>query len=175
MFLHTFTINSVSCILIVRRGSMQTGLSDRIRAFAKTNYVNPAVHQGKLRFSIRVRDVDNDLKAQGFPPRHTPQICDALTGRKFLRENGIEVEKVEGPPSGQSPTVVVHYLVGACGQLPSAAAATKQMEIASQEDPSERALRLTEKLRGLLKEELAEYGGGEAFLRWIRSEDEDAA
>jgi hypothetical protein len=34
---------------------------------------------------------------------------------------------------------------------------------------------LTEKLRGLLKEELAEYGGGEAFLRWIRSEDEDAA
>jgi hypothetical protein len=30
-------------------------------------------------------------------------------------------------------------------------------------------------MRGLLKEELAEYGGGEAFLRWIRSEEEDAA
>jgi hypothetical protein len=25
----------------------------------------------------------------------------------------------------------------------------------------------------LLKEELAEYGGGEAFIRWMRSEDED--
>jgi hypothetical protein len=43
------------------------------------------------------------------------------------------------------------------------------------ETPSERAFRLTEKMRGLLKEELAEYGGGEAFLRWIRSEEEDAA
>jgi hypothetical protein len=46
---------------------------------------------------------------------------------------------------------------------------------AHEEDPTARAFRLTEKLRGLLKEELAEYGGGEAFLRWVRSEDEDAA
>lgn len=29
-----------------------------------------------------------------------------------------------------------------------------------------------EGLRGLLKEEFAEYGGGEAFIRWIRSEDD---
>jgi hypothetical protein len=41
------------------------------------------------------------------------------------------------------------------------------------ETPSERAFRLTEKLRGLLKEELAEYGGGEAFLRWVRGYDEE--
>jgi hypothetical protein len=34
---------------------------------------------------------------------------------------------------------------------------------------------LTERISGLLKEELAEYGGGEAFLRWVRSDDEDAA
>jgi hypothetical protein len=27
----------------------------------------------------------------------------------------------------------------------------------------------------LLKEELAKYGGGEAFLRWVRSEDEESA
>ncbi len=155
---------------------MSVGLSDRIRAFAKAKYVYPAVRDGELRFSIRVRDVYNDLKAEGFPPRHTPQICDALTGRKFLRENGIEIEKVEGPPSGQSPTVVVHYRVGASGQLLSTAdVASIQKEDARQEDPSARALRLSERLRGLLSEELAEYGGGEAFLRWIRSEDEDAA
>jgi hypothetical protein len=43
------------------------------------------------------------------------------------------------------------------------------------ETPSERAHRLTEKMRGLLKEEIAEYGGGEAFLRWVRGYDEDAA
>jgi len=35
------------------------------------------------------------------------------------------------------------------------------------------AHRLTEKLHGLLKEEMAAYGGGEAFLRWVRSEDEE--
>lgn len=43
-----------------------------------------------------------------------------------------------------------------------------------EETPEEWAHRLTGKLFGLLKEELAEYGGGEAFLRWVRSEDEDA-
>jgi len=43
----------------------------------------------------------------------------------------------------------------------------------AEELPSEKASRLCESLRGLLKEELKEYGGGEAFIRWIRSEDED--
>ena len=31
---------------------------------------------------------------------------------------------------------------------------------------------LMEGLRGLLKDELAEYGGGEAFIRWIREDAE---
>ena len=155
---------------------MNIGLSDRIRSFAKDKYVNPAIHEGRSRFSIRVKDVNNDLKAEGFPPRHTPQICDALTGRKFLRENDLEIEKVEGPPSGQSPTVVVHYRVGASGQARSTATGPSiESKTDVQEDPSQRAIRLTEKLRGILKDELAEYGGGEAFLRWIRSDDEDAA
>jgi hypothetical protein len=30
-------------------------------------------------------------------------------------------------------------------------------------------------MRGLLKDELAEYGGGEAFLRWVRGYDEEEA
>jgi hypothetical protein len=32
---------------------------------------------------------------------------------------------------------------------------------------------LTGKLFGLLKDELAAYGGGEAFLKWVRSEDDE--
>lgn len=157
---------------------MNVGLSDRIRSFAKDKYVRPAISDGRMRFSIRVKDIHNDLKSEGFPPRHTPQICDALTGGKFLRENGLEIERVEGPPSGQSPTVVVHYRVGASGQAASIAKpGLKQggAEAPTEEPPTERAIRLTEKLRGILKDELAEYGGGEAFLRWVRSEDEDAA
>jgi hypothetical protein len=44
-----------------------------------------------------------------------------------------------------------------------------------EETLEERAHRLTGKIFGLLKDELAEYGGGEAFLRWIRSDDDAAA
>ena len=155
---------------------MNIGLSDRIREFAKAKYVDPAVHEGKSRFLIRVKDVNNELRAEGFPPRHTPQICDALTGRKFLRENGLEIEKVEGPPSGQSPTVVVYYRIGDPRQMqPIEDIGSPRHELKPAEDATERAYRLTEKIRGILKDELAAYGGGEAFLRWIRSEDDEAS
>jgi hypothetical protein len=44
------------------------------------------------------------------------------------------------------------------------------------ETPAERALRLTEKLRGLMQDEIAAHGGTEGFMRWVRSdEDEEAA
>jgi hypothetical protein len=73
--------------------------------------------------------------------------------------------------------VVVRYRVADSGARPAIKKSPLEGEDTApdQEDPSDRAFRLTERLRGLLKEELAEYGGGEAFLRWIRSEGEDAA
>ena len=160
---------------------MNLGLSDRIRELAAAKYVKPALSAGEGQFYIRVRDLLNDLQAEGFPPRHTPQICSALVTSKFLRDNGLAIEKVEGPPSLQSPTVVVHYRVEQPGQAPSSpldsATDIEQTDSRanSEEDPSERAFRLTEKLRGILKEELAEYGGAEGFMRWIRSDDEEAA
>jgi hypothetical protein len=46
--------------------------------------------------------------------------------------------------------------------------------VESDEDSEAWALRVTEKIRGLLKEEIAQFGGAEAFIRWVRSEDEDA-
>jgi hypothetical protein len=156
---------------------MTIGLSNQIRALAQAKYVHPAIRAGEKQFSIRVRDLLGDLTAEGFPGGHTPQICSALQTSKFLRENGLEIEGVDGPPSKMSPTVVVRYRVADSG----AQSGMKRNPLESErmnpdrEDLSERAFRLTEKLRGLLKEELAEYGGGEAFLRWIRSEDEDAA
>ncbi len=36
------------------------------------------------------------------------------------------------------------------------------------EPPAEKAKRLTDALGGLLKEELAAYGGVDAYMRWIR-------
>jgi|HubBroStandDraft_5_1064220.scaffolds.fasta_scaffold437213_2 hypothetical protein len=156
---------------------MNQGLSNQVRAVAQAKYVEPAIRSGKREFSIPVRDLREHLRAQGFPGRHTPQICSALQTSKFLRENGLEIEKVIGPPSRMSSTVVVRYRVAdspirvGVGKTREATEPTEQ----EQEDPAARALRLTEKLRGLLKEEFAAAGGGEAFLRWVRSEDEDAA
>lgn len=157
---------------------MNVGLSDRIRSLARTKYVGPAIRAGKNKFSIRVRDVWNDLDAEGgFPGGHTPQICSALQTTKFLRDNGLEIESIDGPPSKQSPTVVFHFRIKDTGKgpesvtIPNPAMSTEGHD----EDPSARAKRLTEKLRGLLKEELAEYGGGEAFLRWVRGYDEEDA
>jgi hypothetical protein len=151
-------------------------LSDQVRAVAQTKYVRPAILAGKERFSVAVKDVMQDLVAEGFPPGNTPQVCSALRKRAFLHEQGIVIDHIDGPPSGMSTTVVFHYRVAksaerSAGVEEAAAKNTVPME----ETPEARALRLTEKLRGLLKEELAAYGGGEAFLRWVRGYDEEDA
>ena len=155
---------------------MNMGLSDQVRAVAQERYVKPAILAGKLSFSIRVRDLLAALQGTGFPPGHTPQICSALQTAKFLRENGLEIESVDGPPSKVSPTVVVRYRVAkSAGQFAAKEESAEKAAQRMEETPEERAFRLTEKLRGLLKEELAEYGGGEAFLRWVRGYDEEDA
>jgi hypothetical protein len=159
---------------------MNIGLSDRIRELATNKYVKPAITAGHATFSIRVRDLLNDLRAEGVPPRNTPQICNALVTSKFLRDNDLVLDKVEGPPSLQSPTVVVHYRVATRERAPampveSVSNDPKPRQAEFHEDASARAFRLTEKLRGILKEELAEYGGAEGFMRWIRSDDDEEA
>ncbi len=154
---------------------MAIGTSERIRALARTKYVETAVASGRDEFSIRVRDLIGDLKGEGLGGGHTPQICSALKTAKFLRENGLEITKVEGPQSKMSPTVVFSYRVAKADGQSGAGSDPAARRSQAQEDPAERARRVAGKLRGILKQELAEYGGGEAFLRWIRSEDEDAA
>jgi hypothetical protein len=153
-----------------------TGLSNKIRNLAETRYVYPAMRAGKQQFSIRVRDVLNDLEGEGIGGGgRTPQVCSALQTAKFLDANGLDIEAVDGPPKKQSPTVVVHYRVKGNSLSRSDGREPASQPTASKlpESPSDRAFRLTEKLRGLLKEEMAELGGGEAFLRWVRSEEEE--
>jgi hypothetical protein len=166
--------NVDSLTTVKQRGSkMNHGLSDRIRSLAREKYVKPALREGRSSFSIRVRDLLNDLHAEGFPGGHTPQVCNALQTAKFLRENGLHIEQVEGPPSKMSPTVVVRYRTAK-----SDSSASHQPNVPREsvdESPETRALRLGGKLRGLLKDELKEFGGGEAFIRWVRGYDEEDA
>jgi len=139
-----------------------------IRKYATDHYIKPARGRGESRIVIPVGKVEADLRKIGLETGRTPAVCSALGGRKFQRENQLVLDRRDGPPSGQSTTVVFHYRVH--NPSDETSPVTKA---APQETPAEKAFRLTEKLRGLLKDELAEYGGGEAFLRWVRSEDED--
>lgn len=154
---------------------MNHGLSDQVRAVALEKYVQPAILAGKTQFSVAVRDVMKHLKDEGFPPKNWPQVCTALQAERFLRTNGLEIESVDGPPSKMSSTVVFRYRVANQSMHPVAREnSLSKGEIApAGESPEDWALRVSEKMRGLLKEELAEYGGGEAFLRWIRSEENE--
>ncbi|MFZ1086753.1 MAG: hypothetical protein WAN35_17460 [Terracidiphilus sp.] len=156
---------------------MNYGLSDQVRAHAKARFVDPAILAGMKQFSITVKGMMKELEAEGFPKNHARQFCAALTSDKFLRANGLEIEGIDGPPSKESPTVVVRYRVVNTSMRPISRedSLTGGGIDLRAETPSERAFRLTQKLRGLMKEELAEYGGGEAFLRWVRGYDEEEA
>lgn len=154
---------------------MNYGLSDQVRARAVTRYVRPALAAGKLEFSISVKELLGDLEAKGFPANHARQVCKALSSGKFLRENKLKIEDIDGPPSKTSTTVVVHYRVSN-HEIASVGAQSKNAaspKTPVNESPEEWARRVTGKICGLLKDELAEYGGGEAFIRWVRGYDEE--
>ena len=148
------------------------GLSRRNREIAQEKYVLPALRTGVSSFSLRVRDLMEDLRKEGFSPEHnTPQFCSAIRRADFLEENGLEITGIEGPPSKQSTTVVVNYRV-----LPREGGATVESTPQSPtETPKERAHRLTGKLFGLMKDEIAAHGGAEGYMRWVRSDDDQDA
>jgi|SRR5215472_3813198 len=134
--------------------------ADYIRQFAKENFVEPAKQKGEKRFSIAVKAIEAGLRPRGLESGLTPLVCTSLSGNKFLKENGIVLDHWDGPPSGKSTTVVYHFRF----------ADSPVMSGGSYETTEQRALRLTETLRGLMKEELQKHGGTEAFLRWVRSD-----
>jgi hypothetical protein len=150
------------------------GWSERIRTIARSRYVEPAIRSGKEEFSIEVKAMRDILIPMGFSAANTPQVCSAMQSERFLTggDQKLEIVKVDGPPSKQSTTVVIHYRV-AGGKTANTSTREKPEDSSHSGDSEARAMRVARKIRGLLKEELAEYGGGEAFLRWIRSEDGD--
>jgi hypothetical protein len=143
--------------------------SDLIRLRVRQSFLQPALQSGEHRVSVRVKDVLRLMANDDFPASRTPLICQVLTGNKILEENGLTIERIEGPPSKQSPTVVVHYKVNQNGTAHSGESSPAECE----ETAEEWAERVTSGLCGLLKDEIASLGGTEAFMKWVRSEDED--
>lgn len=156
---------------------MNHGLSDKVRAVAEEEFVFPALRSGKTHFDVAVRDLMEKLQTKGFPARNWPQICTAIQAEKFLRANGLKIESVEGPPSKLSTTVVVRYRVlpnpnsNRIDPQPGGAESAATVN----ETPEEWAHRMTGRLFGLLREEITSMGGTKAFMRWVRSDDEDEA
>ncbi|MGD1074112.1 MAG: hypothetical protein ABSB15_28735 [Bryobacteraceae bacterium] len=149
---------------------------------ALEKYVRPAIRAGKASFSVAVRDLMEDLQAEGFPARNWPQVCTAIQAEKFLRAHGLVIEGVDGPPKKLSTTVVIRYRVehseaesGSIGPHAKTGPQPKVDQIGSEETPEVWAHRMTGKLFGLMKDEIAALGGGEAFLRWVRGYDEEDA
>jgi hypothetical protein len=163
--------------LSAKEVGMNPRLSDQVRAQAKTTYVRPASSRGRRSFSIPVKELLRDLESRGFPSNHARQVCTALTSGKFLRENNIQIETVDGPPSKTSTTVVVHYKFASSEPPPTETASEFVADSVSHsnETPEEWAHRMTGKLCGLMKDEIAAMGGGGAYLRWVRGYDEEDA
>jgi hypothetical protein len=144
--------------------AMKTGWSEKVRDVADRDYVRPA-RRNRSRVRIRFGDLKAKMLELGFPPQNANQIASPLESRKFWEPLGLEM----CTPKGQSRKVETIFEFRFLDE-----AENSQSAVA--ETPAERAFRLTEKLRGLMKDEIAAHGGTEGFMRWVRSDsDEDAA
>jgi hypothetical protein len=79
--------------------------ADAIRKFTRDHYILPAKKRGDGSVTIRVGDIHREMKLTS----RVPAVCQALGSRIFLSENGLKLESRQGPPSGQSSTVVFTY------------------------------------------------------------------
>lgn len=120
-----------------------TGNTDRVREYARREYIEPARRHGEITVRIVAGDVH---KALGLHNR-SPQVCSALRSHKFLEENHLALVKAEGPPGGMSTTMTFTY---------------RLLETREQSTPeADRFLRIY----GIGKEVFESLGGGEAFIR----------
>lgn len=142
-------------------------LHDEIRRLAVDHHVVPALASRKNEFSIAGRDLMQEAEAQGISTvQRVPAFCKSIQTQRFLKQNGLAISRVEGPTSKLSTTVVVHYRI-------EDAKDDLRLARPRPETHAERAHRLTEKLRGLMKNQINSHGGAEGFIRWVRSDKDE--
>jgi hypothetical protein len=146
-------------------------LTDQTKEHVIARYVKPARLNGEGVIRVRVGTVQKEL---GWTNR-TPSIFSTLGSREFQREAGLElIEKTDGPPSG-GPSTTVQFIYRVLDQK----SARRSPEAFAKPIPNGAGL---EKLYGILADEFAALGGGEAFLKaernwgpdvWERYEQEE--
>ena len=120
--------------------------TNQVRDHVVATLIRPARQRRESLVRVSVAEVGRALKLRG----RNPLICNALRAGKFLAEQHLQIEKIEGPPSGQSSTVVYTYRLEPVAEVTSADR--------------------FQQLHGLLRGMFDEDGGGEAFLRREREE-----
>ena len=128
--------------------------SEEVQRYFQTNYVNPARERGEAFVEVKAGDIHRKL---GWS-RRVPLVCAALSSQKLQRKVGVRLKGKEGPPSGQSPTVVFHFEI---------LHAANAQETDSNNLPPRGGLLA---LYGICADIYRELGGAEAF---IRSQRED--
>ncbi len=123
-------------------------LAEQVKEFARRQYLEPARRRGETTIRIVAGDLHRALR---FVNR-VPTVCTALRSTRFLQENGLILEKREGPPSGLGTKVAYTYRFSQEG-------ATTKL--------AHHSLGFL-RLRGIAKDVFRELGGAEPFLRGER-------
>jgi hypothetical protein len=121
--------------------------AEEIRA-AGHRYVQRARGEGQDTVTILAGDIVRELRLT----YRVPSVCSALASKRFQRENGITLERREGPPSGIGTSSRFTY------RMNEAVASAKAPESTLWA------------LRGAGKDVFKALGGGEAFLTKERQE-----
>ena len=135
------------------------GSTDRVRRTAAEQYIAPARRRSET--SVKIHSgvfgkflVQNNI----LPPNRFPIICNALKSGKFLKENHLVLEEIQGPPSGRSSTVTFVYKVDPVPPTgPHSSLA-----------PDTSSPNSFLNLRGILKATYRQLGGAEKFHRHER-------
>jgi hypothetical protein len=124
--------------------------ADRVREYTRRKFIEPARQGHQATVKVVVGEIQKAVQLSN----RVSLVCQALKSDKFLKENHLLLEKWEGPPSGQSTTVVFTYrLLDSLPHVPAH----------SQEWPFQG-------LRGVAKDVFRSLGGGETFLCQERKE-----
>ena len=140
----------------------KTGWSDKVRQFARQEYVEPARGRNES-IQIRFGDLKTKLLRVGFPQGHANQVVSPLESSKFWKPLGLEMCSQKGQSRTVDSVLEFRFIDAVKGPT------------AIEESPGKKARRLTNELRGLFKDEIAAHGGAEGFLRWVRSDQDDAS
>jgi hypothetical protein len=123
--------------------------SQEVQRFFQSNYVIPARQRGQATVEVKAGEIHSKL---GWS-RRVPVVCAALSSQKLQRNVGVRLKEKNGPPSGQSPTVIFRY------------------EILDREASSAPGVTSPPPKRGLLASYgvaahlYRQVGGGDAFLK----------